>query len=63
MDALLASEPFVASTTVREWMKAPPPRPALRLLWSLDPVTGKPVARWVVDRPEPVRAVALAVAA
>jgi len=63
MDVLLASEPFVASNTVREWMEATPPRPALRLLWTLDPATGKPLARWVVDRPEPVRAVALAAAA
>jgi hypothetical protein len=25
------------------------PRPVLLLTWSLDPTTGKPIARWVVE--------------
>ena len=25
------------------------PRPTLSLTWTLDPVTGKPVGRWVVE--------------
>ena len=27
-------------------------RPRLWLAWHLDPITGKPVARWVLRRPE-----------
>ena len=37
-------------------------RPALCLSWELDPQTGKPVGRWIIDDAQPA-AVHLAVAA
>jgi hypothetical protein len=38
-------------------------RPRLCLTWALDPATGKPVGRWVVEGAEPARGFALASAA
>jgi len=37
-------------TTTRQETSA---RPGLSLTWRRDPVTGKPVAQWVSQRPEP----------
>jgi hypothetical protein len=31
-------------------------RPTLRLTWELDPQTGKPVGRWIIEGPAPANA-------
>jgi hypothetical protein len=38
-------------------------RSSLSLTWRLDPATGKPVARWVLQRPQPSASGALREAA
>ncbi|HXW24458.1 MAG TPA: hypothetical protein VEK73_06920 [Xanthobacteraceae bacterium] len=38
-------------------------RPSLSLTWALDPTTGKPVGRWVVDGAQAAASLALASAA
>jgi hypothetical protein len=47
-------------TNTREVGSAPP---KCLLRWTVDPATGKPVARWTVERPETVTSHALPVAA
>ena len=32
--------------------QAPGPRPVLLVTWSLDPKTGKPIGRWIVEAPD-----------
>jgi hypothetical protein len=43
--------------------QTPPEWPALSLTWSLDPATGKPMARWTSERPEMIASFALRPAA
>jgi hypothetical protein len=38
-------------------------RPSLRMTWVLDPETGKPVARWLIEGTEPAGSFAFASAA
>lgn len=39
------------------------PAPKLLMRWTVDPGTGKPVARWTIDRPETVPDLTLPAAA
>jgi len=43
--------------------QTPPERPILSLRWSLDPTTGKPMARWISEQPEMIARFALRPAA
>ena len=41
----------VASAIATGKSKHAPAKPVLLLTWSLDPTTGKPVGRWIVEAP------------
>jgi hypothetical protein len=47
--------------TVEQKSHQTPPelRPTLSLTWSLDPTTGKPMARWTTQQPEMIESLAL----
>ena len=53
------TETVGSDNATRKANHAAAPRPVLLMKWSLDPITGKPVARWVLEAPY----VALATAA
>jgi hypothetical protein len=50
-------------TTETKTLEAGRATPKCSLRWTVDPATGKPVARWTVERPETVKSLALPVAA
>ena len=55
----MAEQPAIAAKT-RETDRV---NPKCSLRWALDPATGKPVARWILEQPENAASVALRPAA
>jgi hypothetical protein len=60
MIELLTSGCIVPPRTARTRVNVAPQRSTLRLMWAIEPTTGKLAARWVVDASNPVGAVGLA---
>lgn len=52
MNTFSTRETMVLVAAAAQAARAADRRPALRLAWSLDPMTGKPVARWVIEDAE-----------
>jgi hypothetical protein len=44
--------------TVARSSQTAPRRPALSIIWALDPTTGKPMARWIIEGSEEIRSLA-----
>jgi hypothetical protein len=44
--------------TVARSSQTAPRRPALSIMWALDPTTGKPMARWIIEGSEETRSLA-----
>jgi hypothetical protein len=47
-----AATESVALAIATRKSKHAPAKPVLVLTWSLDPTTGKPVGRWIVEAPD-----------
>jgi hypothetical protein len=45
-------EPIIRLHTVKRSSEAAQGKPNLSLTWSLDPATGKPAARWIIESSE-----------
>jgi hypothetical protein len=63
MTKLLNCDAIVGPGTASQASRTADPRPILCLTWALDPTTGRPVARWIIEGSQPAGGLAFAAAA